>query len=461
MQTRILNPNFMTNFDLFVIGAGSGGVRAARVASQLGAKVAIAECSDLGGTCVNLGCVPKKLFVYASHYAEDFENATGFGWQLGQGAKFDWHTLRDNKNTEIARLNGVYFNLLKDAGVTVISERAELVDAHQVECAGKSYRCDKILIATGSWPSLPKIPGIEHAITSNEVFHLQHFPRRAIVVGGGYIAVEFAGILKGLGAKVDLLYRGEQILRPFDQSIRDFVAKEMAKKGINIHLNTNVSSIDSQFGDNQELEVTLENGEKLTTDCLLYATGRAPRIEGLGLPAAGVETSPKCAIVVNDQYQTSAPHIYAIGDVIAKVALTPVAIAEAKVVARNIVFDETGTLNYADIPTAVFCQPNIGTVGLIEQKAREKYTNINIYHSEFKAMKYALTQSDERVMMKLITDSATQRVVGVHMVGPDAGEIIQGMGVALKAGATKAEFDATIGIHPTTAEEFVTMPEAS
>ena len=453
-------------FDIFVIGAGSGGVRAARTAAQLGAKVAIAECSDLGGTCVNLGCVPKKLFVYASHYAEDFHQASGYGWQQAHAPQFDWPTLRDNKNTEITRLNGVYERLLKDAKVTLMQGQAHLSGVHEVSCNGQRYRAEKILIATGGWPSLPEIPGIEHAITSNEAFHLQRFPERAVVVGGGYIAVEFAGIFNGLGAEVDLLYRGDQILRTFDESVQDFVAEEITKKGVRIHLNTEVDRIDAQERGAQEeagsaLSVALKNGDQLMADTVLYATGRSPRTKGLGLEAAGVEISPSGAVLVNAQYQTSAPSIYAIGDVIGKVRLTPVAIAEAMVVAKNMVFDEAGTLDYENIPTAVFCQPNIGTVGLTEQQARAKYQDVAVYHSYFKAMKHSLSGADERVMMKLITDKGSDLVVGVHMVGADAGEIIQGMGVALKAGATKAEFDATIGIHPTTAEEFVTMREAA
>lgn len=444
----------MSDFDVLVVGAGSGGVRAARTMAGYGAKVAIVENSDLGGTCVNLGCVPKKLFVYASHYSEDFRNSKGFGWQLAAQSPFDWPTLITNKNKEISRLNGVYEELLQSSDVTCIYGQAELKSATKVQVNDRLYSANKILIATGSWPWMPDIPGIEHAITSNEAFHLKQLPKRVAIVGGGYIAVEFAGIFRGLGLEVTLLYRGEQILRNFDVTVRQFIHAELLKKGIEVKTNCDLEAIKAEGA---EFLLTLNQGETLRQDLVMLATGRKPKITGLGLAAAGVEVNKKGAIAVDDYYQTSQPNIYAIGDVIGKVQLTPVAITEAMAVAQTMVLNKPTKIDYTGIPTAVFCQPNIGTVGLTEKQAREQYGDIALYQSEFKYLRHTLTDSDERVLMKLIVDKATDIVIGVHMVGPDAGEIIQGMGVALKAGATKATFDATIGIHPTVAEEFVTM----
>lgn len=444
------------DFDLFVIGAGSGGVRAGRMAAAMGVRVAVAEDRHLGGTCVNVGCVPKKLFVYASHYAEDFENARGFGWTSGE-AQFDWPTLRDNKTKEIERLNGIYNNLLVNSGCELINGRATLVDAHTVAVGDKTYTAERILVAVGGWPNVPEFPGSEHVISSNEVFYLDEFPKRAIVVGGGYIAVEFAGIFAGLGAKTDLIYRGEMFLRGFDNEVREFTAEEVAKKGINLRFNTNITAIEKQA--DGSLLATLTDGSTVEADAIMYATGRNPKVTGLGLEVLGIEQGKNGAIVVNDQFQTNVPSVYAIGDVIDRIQLTPVALAEGMALVRNLYGGQDQKVDYNLIATAVFCQPNIGTVGLTEEQAREQYENVDVYKSNFRAMKHTLSGSDEKTFMKMLVDRDSDKVLGVHMVGPDAGEIIQGIAIALKAGATKAVFDSTIGIHPTAAEEFVTMRE--
>lgn len=443
------------NYDLFVIGAGSGGVRAARMSASYGARVGIAEDRHLGGTCVNVGCVPKKLFVYASHVSEEIHNAKGFGWDIDH-TTFDWSKLIKNKNTEIQRLNGVYKNLLDGTGVETIIGRATIVDAHTVEIEGTQYTAEKLLIATGGWPSVPEIPGKEHVISSNEAFFLESLPDKIIIVGGGYIAVEFAGIFNGLGVDTTLLYRGPLFLRGFDQDLRTTLAEEMQKKGINIKFNSNIRHIDKS-GD--RLIATLEDDTQLEAGQIMYATGRKPMTENLGLEKVGIELNEKNAIKVNDDYQTNVPSIYAIGDVTDRVNLTPVALAEGMVLAKRFFANETKTVDYSDIPTCVFSQPNLGTVGLTEEQAREKYSVIHIYKSKFTPMKYSLSDNDEKTVMKMIVDKETDRVVGVHMLGPDAGEIIQGIGVAMKAGASKNDFDSTIGIHPTAAEEFVTMRE--
>ena len=444
------------DYDLFVIGAGSGGVRAARMAASMGVRVAITEDKYLGGTCVNVGCVPKKLFVYASQFQEAFNDASGFGWSVGDTA-FNWPTLRDRKNEEILRLNGIYRNLLVNSGCHLIEGRGSLVDDHTVEVDGQQYTAERILVATGGWPFIPDIPGKEHIISSNEVFYLEDFPRRAVVVGGGYIAVEFAGIFAGLGVDTRLIYRGDLFLRGFDRDLREFVAQEVEKKGVNLHFNNNIEAIEKQA--DGSLLLTLSDGSQQVTDCVLYATGRVPNVAGLGLEKLGIAQQKNGAIIVNDTFQTNVPSIYAIGDVIDRVQLTPVALAEGMALVRHLYQQGNAQVDYDLIPTAVFCQPNIGTVGLSEEQAREQGIDIDIYRSEFRAMKHTMSGNTERTLMKMIVDKVTDKVLGVHMVGPDAGEIIQGMGVALKAGATKAVFDATIGIHPTAAEEFVTMRE--
>jgi len=442
------------DYDLFVIGAGSGGVRASRMAAGFGARVAVAESTYLGGTCVNVGCVPKKLFVYGSHFAEEFEDARGFGWNTERPG-FDWPRLRDNKTREIERLNGVYENLLTGAGVHIKRGRAELIDPERVRMDDKVYTARHILVATGSWPVVPDVPGRELAITSNEAFYLERFPERVVIVGGGYIAVEFAGIFAGLGARTTLLYRGPLFLRGFDDEVRAFVAGEMRKKHIDLRFSNDVTAIEAR-GDARR--VMLQDGEWLDTDLVMYATGRLPNTAGLGLEKVGVELNARGGIVVDDYYQTTVPNIYAIGDVIDRHQLTPVAIAEGMCIANNLFTDNPPrTVDYSLIPTAVFCQPNIGTVGLTEAEARAKHGDVDVYATEFRPMKHTLSGRDERTFMKLLVNPADQKVVGAHMVGPESGEIIQGIGVALTAGATKADFDRTIGIHPTAAEEFVTM----
>ena len=450
------------DYELFVIGAGSGGVRAARMSAGYGARVAIAEDRYLGGTCVNVGCVPKKLLVYASHYSEDFENAAGYGWTVGP-ATFDWRRLIENKNAEIRRLNGIYERLLSNAGVTLINGRATIIDPHTVAVNGRNYTTERILVATGGWPSVPDIPGKEHVITSNEAFYLESLPERAIIVGGGYIAVEFAGIFNGLGVDTTLVYRGPLFMRGFDDELREVLADEIRKKGIKLEFNINVDRIEKN-GDEYIVHLSSNDErppqfEPRTTDLVMYATGRQPLTTGLGLEEAGVELNWNGAIIVKDDYQTSVPSIYAIGDVTHRFNLTPVATAEGTMLARNLYDNRSERVSYDDIPTCVFSQPNLGTVGVTEAEAREKYGAIDVYKTSFKPMKHTMTGSDEKTFMKLLVDKATDRVIGVHMIGPEAGEIIQGMAIAIKAGATKAQFDATLGIHPTSAEEFVTMRE--
>jgi glutathione reductase (NADPH) len=443
------------DFDLFVIGAGSGGVRAARFAAGYGARVAVAESRYLGGTCVNVGCVPKKLLVYGAHFADDFEQAQGFGWALGESS-FDWSTLIANKNREIDRLNGIYRNLLVGSGVTLLEGHARIVDEHSVELGGKRYSAKHILIATGGWPQIPEIPGHEHAIGSNEVFFLEQLPKRVLVVGGGYIAVEFASIFNGLGAQTSLLYRGELFLRGFDGAVRRHLQEELSKRGIDLQFNSDIARIDKQADDS--LLATLKDGRTLEADCIFYATGRRPMLDNLGLENTQVQLDERGFIKVDEQYQTTTPSILAIGDVIGRVQLTPVALAEGMAVARRLFKPEQyRKVDYQMIPTAVFSLPNIGTVGLSEEQAKEEGYNVQVFESRFRPMKLTMTESQERTLMKLVVDAATDRVLGCHMVGPDAGEIVQGLAVALKAGATKQLFDETIGVHPTAAEEFVTM----
>ncbi len=447
------------DYDLYVIGAGSGGVRASRMAASYGARVAVAESTYLGGTCVNVGCVPKKLFVYGSHFHEDFDDAAAYGWQV-RADGFDWATLRDNKTAEIERLNGIYGNLLNGAGVELHEGRATLVDPHTVSINGETHTAKYILVATGSWPTVPEFPGREHVITSNEAFYLDAFPERAVVVGGGYIAVEFAGIFAGLGAATTLIYRGPLFLRGFDDSVREVVREELAKKHVELRFETTVEGIELD-GDTRVL--TLSDGQTLEADTVLYATGRHPNTADLGLEAAGVALGAKHEILVDDHYRTNVENIYAIGDVTDRMQLTPVAIEEGMCIANNLFTDRPKRhLDYHNVATAVFCQPNIGTVGLTEAQAVEAHGgDLDIYESSFKPMKHTLTGRDEKTFMKMIVRRSDDVVLGIHMVGPDAGEIIQGMAVAMVAGATKAQFDATVGIHPTAAEELVTLREVS
>lgn len=447
------------DYDLFVIGAGSGGVRAARTAAANGANVAVAEDRYLGGTCVNVGCVPKKLYSYAAHFHDAFDDSHGFGWTIPQAPSFDWATLRDNKIEEIKRLNGIYGRLLDGAGVTLINGRAKVVDSNAVEINGERITAEKILVAVGGWPWTPEFEGNEHTVNSNQVFDLDHFPKRFLVLGGGYIAVEFASIFNGLGADTHLVYRGELFLRGFDHEVREFTRDEMAKKGVNLHFEANIERIRKVDGG---LEVTLTNGEQLEVDAVLAATGRRPHLEGLGLDTLGVELNTDGTLKVNDRYESSVPSILALGDVTGGPELTPVALAEAMhLVQHHFPQNESdkapGPLDYQNIATAVFCHPNIGTVGLSEEEARERFGAVRIYSADFRPMKHTLSGSDERCLMKLVVDDASDRVVGAHMVGDEAGETIQGIAIAVRARLSKADFDATVGIHPTAAEEFVTM----
>lgn len=444
------------DYDFLVIGAGSGGVRASRMASSLGAKVAVIEDSALGGTCVNVGCVPKKLFVYGSHFSEEFEAAEGFGWKVGE-SEFHWPTLRDRKTAEIERLNGIYGNILGGAEVEIINGRGVVTGSNTVAVGEQEYTAKNILIAVGGWPYIPEFPGSEHVISSNEVFYLDEFPKRALVVGGGYIAVEFAGIFAGLGAETHQAYRGPMFLRGFDDDLREFVANEMQQKGVNLHFNSDVSGIVKNSDGN--LKVSFNDGKELEVDCVMYATGRRAKTDGLGLENTKVELRGNGSIVVDENYQTAEPSIYALGDVIGGIELTPVALAEGMALAHNLFGEGGRRVDYDNIATAVFSQPNIATVGLTEAEANEKYANVDVYKSDFKHMKHTLSGLPERTLMKLIVDRDTDKVLGCHMVGSDAGEIIQGLAVAIRAGATKAIFDTTIGIHPTAAEEFVTMRE--
>ena len=443
------------DYDLFVIGAGSGGVRAARMSGAAGARVGIAEARHFGGTCVNVGCVPKKLFAYAATYGEIAKDAKGYGWDFPE-PHFDWSKLVDNKNKEIERLNGIYEKLLKGAGVDIFWGYAKIIDAHTIEVNGERKTTERILIATGGKSVRPDIPGADLGWTSDDLFFLKGLPKKIIIVGGGYIAVEFAGIFHGLGVEVTEINRGNRLLKEFDAEIARHLAQEMIKKGIDVRTETVPARIESS---GKGLVCILKDGSRLEADGVLFATGRKPNTENLGLDKIGVTLSKDGAVVVDDGFRSSVPSIWAIGDVIDRLQLTPVAIAEAMVLYRHWFKGGAARLDYEFIPTAVFSTPNLGTVGLTEEAARKKYKDIEIYRSVFKPMKHTMTGRDEKTMMKLVVDRASDRVIGLHMVGPEAGEIVQGFAVALKAGATKAIFDATIGIHPTAAEEFVTLRE--
>ena len=446
------------DFDYLVIGAGSGGVRTSRVAAGLGARVAVAEASALGGTCVNVGCIPKKLLSHAAHFSGALHEAEGFGWSV-QRPTFDWSTLIANKNREIERLNGVYGQLLAGAGVTLLQGRARLVDAHTVAVGEQRHSARHIVVATGGKPQLPRIPGIELAITSDQAFFLPELPRRAVVVGGGYIAVEFASIFNGLGAETTLVYRGERLLRHFDADLGATLAERMAQGGVRLRLEADIRAIE-KHGDG--LHLRLADGQTLVADCVLYATGRVPNIDGLGLEALGVGVNAKGAVEVDEHFTTSVPSIHAIGDVIDRMALTPVALAEGTALAHRLFGKgDKQAPDYGLVPTAVFSHPNVGTVGLSEEQARARHEQVRIFRSRFRPLTNRMSQTAESILLKLVVVGEEQKVVGVHMVGPEAGELIQGFAVALQCGATKAQFDATIGIHPTIAEEIVTMREPS
>lgn len=447
----------MPDFDLFVIGAGSGGVRASRIAASHGAKVACAEDGKLGGTCVNVGCVPKKLFVYGSHFRHDAEDAKAFGWDLNCSPEVAWNRLIDNKDEEILRLNGIYRNLLEKAGVTLIEGHATLKDAHTVSVEGRDYTAEKILIAAGSWPFVPDFPGSEFVITSNEAFYLHDLPKRVCVVGGGYIGVEFACIFNGYGSDVTLAYRGDLFLRGFDDDVRHFLAKEMRAKKIDVRFQTNIVKI-AKDPTSGTLTAHFQDDTTAVFDCIMYATGRKPKVEGLGLERIGIETGKNGEIKVDAYSRTNIPSIFAVGDVTDRKNLTPVALAEGHCFADTEFGGKQRSVTYEAIPTAVFSQPAIGTCGLTEMEAREKFNDdIDIYKSEFRALKHTLSKREERVFMKIVVQRSTDLVIGVHVVEPSAGEVIQLVGVAMKAGATKSDFDSTIGVHPTSAEEMVTM----
>lgn len=444
----------MREYDLVVIGGGSGGVRAARIAAGHGAKVAICEEYRYGGTCVIRGCVPKKLLVYAAHFHEEFNDSQHFGWS-SKVVGFDWSTLIQNKDREIDRLNKIYEGLLDTAGVEILYGSATLVDANTVAINQQQLRSKTILIATGGQPFMPAVPGIEHAISSNEVFHLAQQPESVLVVGGGYIAVEFAGIFNGLGSKTYLAYRGPQILRGFDDSIREHLTQEMQKKGVNLQLETDIESI--ELTSNGTKRVEFKDGQQMEVDCVLYATGRTPNTNGLNLAQLGIDVGAKGEIKVDQHSRTNLDSVYAVGDVTDRIALTPVATMEGHAFADTVFGNQPRVADHQNVPSAVFSQPPVATVGLSEQQARAAYSAVDTYTSTFKILKHTLTNNDERTMMKLVVDADSDRVLGAHMIGTDAAEIMQGIAIAIKAGASKADFDATVGIHPSSAEEFCTM----
>jgi len=444
------------DYDLFTIGAGSGGVRASRMAASYGAKVAVAEEYRVGGTCVIRGCVPKKLFVYASHVHEEIEDAAGYGWTIGN-TRFDWKTLIANKDREIDRLNAIYVRNLQNSGVEIIEDRAIVKDAHTVHLVkqNRDVTARYILIATGATPNVHEgLAGLEHTITSNEAFHLDELPRRIIVAGGGYIAVEFASIFNGLGVETTLLYRGEEILRGFDGDLRTHLHAEMEKRGIRIVTGRVFDRIDRTGA---HLTATLSDGTMIDTDCVMFAIGRNPNTRGLGLEPAGVEVLANGAVRVDAYSKTTVDSIYAVGDVTNRANLTPVAIREGAAVAETLFNANPVAVDHSCIPTAVFSTPEIGTVGLNEADARARFGEVDVYKSTFRAMKHTLSGRDETTMMKLVVDPVSDRVLGVHMIGPGSGEIVQAIGIAVTMGATKAQFDATIAVHPTAAEELVTM----
>jgi glutathione reductase (NADPH) len=447
----------MADVDLFVIGAGSGGVRAARIASSHGARVMIAEEHRVGGTCVIRGCVPKKLLVYASRFSDEFEDAAGFGWSVPEPT-FHWPTLIRNVHREVARLEAAYTTTLERFNVALVKSRAVLEDVHTVRLAdGKRVRADTILVSTGAWPHYgPKIPGVEHAMSSNEAFHLNDLPRRIVIQGGGYIAVEFACIFAGLGSEVTLVYRGENILRGFDDDIREHLRNEIRGRGITVTCGHTVSAIE-RSGD--EFVTRLSDNSTIASDKVMFAIGRRPNIMGLGIENLNVQIHEHGGIDVDDYSRTSVPNIYAVGDVTNRVNLTPVAIREGHAFADTLYGGKPTPVDHANVPTAVFSEPELGVIGLTEQQARERLAKVDIYKTSFRPMKATLSGRATRVFMKLVVDGAIDRVVGCHIAGPHAGELIQVLGIAVKLGATKADFDATMAVHPTAAEELVTMRE--
>ncbi len=448
-------PESKFDFDMLTIGAGSGGVAASRRAGEYGAKVAICESSRVGGTCVLRGCVPKKLLVYAASFSEHFEDAAGFGWEVGE-RRLDWPKLMRAKQAELERLEQIYRRLLRDSKVELIEGRARLIDAHTVEVAGRQITAKYILIATGGWPELPSsVPGIEHAITSNEALDLPELPARVTIVGGGYIGVEFAGIFNAAGSKVTMVLRSDNVLRGFDLELRERLADQLRTRGIDLRTETRIRSIEKQA--DGSLSVMLDHDQALEADVLLYATGRRPASAGLGLESLGVHVRKDGGIEVDERNRTSVPNIYAIGDVTHRVNLTPVAIAEGRALAATLFQHRPTTVDRRFIATAVFSRPPVATVGLSEADARKEHAEVDVYCSSFRPMKATLSGREERTTVKLVVERTTGRVLGAHMVGDDAPEIMQGLAIAIRCGATKQDFDATIGIHPTAAEEFVTM----
>jgi glutathione reductase (NADPH) len=442
------------DYDLFVIGGGSGGVRASRIAAAHGAKAALAEERYMGGTCVNVGCIPKKLLSYSAGFGHGFEDALGFGWSHYGGA-FSWPDLIRNKDAEIARLNAAYRRIVDQAGVKLYDARASLIDNHTVALStGERVTAETILIATGGWPHIPDIPGKELAITSNEAFHLPDLPPRILIVGGGYIAVEFAGIFCGLGAKVDLIHRGVAVLTAFDHDLGPALLHEMRAQGIETHLHTVIQRLEKTEGG---ILAHLNDGKTLEADCVLYAAGRIPMTEGIGVAETGIALGPDRAIIVDDDDRTNVPNIYAIGDVTNKLNLTPVATAKGQALAERLYAGGDRHVNLDNVPTAIFSSPPVATVGLSEVQAVERGIDFAVYIERFRPLKHRLSARDQQTFMKLIVDRATDKVLGCHMMGDDAAELMQGFAVALNAGATKAVFDRTIGIHPTSAEEFLTM----
>jgi len=445
------------DFDMITIGAGSGGVASSRRAGSYGARVAIVEESRIGGTCVLRGCVPKKLLVYGAQFADAFADAAGFGWTVAP-PNFNWPSLIGAKNKELDRLEQIYVNMLKNSAVEIIEGRGVLVDPHTVEVAGRAYTAENILIATGGHPTVPNIPGIEHVISSNEALDLPKLPRKIIIVGGGYIAVEFAGIFRGFGCEVVEMIRREELLHGFDDDIRVSLALEMRNRGIEIHTRTQVARIEKDPREGYTVFTGI--GREISADIVMYATGRGPNTKGLGLEAVGVKSNDKGAVLVDEWQKTSVPNIYAVGDVTDRLNLTPVAISEGRAIAETLYNKNPIKMDHADVPTAVFSNPPIGTVGLTEEQARKEYgDDVEVYAARFRPMKNTLSGREERTFMKLVVDGRTDRVLGCHMLGPDAPEIVQGLAIAVKCGASKKMFDQTVGIHPSAAEEFVTMRE--
>ncbi len=441
------------DYDLFVIGAGSGGVRASRIAASHGARVGICEDDLVGGTCVIRGCVPKKLLVYGSHVSEDVEDAAAWGWTIPEPS-FAWATLRDNVQKEVMRLNGIYKTLLKNANVDLVIGRGRLMDAHTISVGERVVTTDKILLAPGARPWRPSIPGAELAIVSDDAFHLPELPKRIVIVGGGYIAVEFAGIFNGLGSEVSVVLRRDRVLRGFEEECRDHVQAGMTTKGVRFRTDTELAAIER---DGAGLVAITTTGERIATDVVMYGTGRIPNVAGLGLEKAGVLLDKAGAVTVDEWSRTTAGTIYAVGDVTNRMNLTPVAIMEGHCFADTVFGGKPRKPDHRDVPSAVFSQPQMATVGVTEAEARRIFPKVDIYAATFRPMKYTLSGRDQKTFMKLVVDAASDRVVGAHMVGDDAAELIQGIGIAVKAGATKAMFDATVGIHPTAGEEFVTM----